>query len=63
MQAHQKIFAMYKGEVCLAIGTKREIAKALNMTVASVSYCGTPRNARRNTGGNRKTLIRIEDED
>ena len=62
VQPHKKIYAMYKGENCLAIGTQREIARQLNMTLDSVRYCRTPRNQRRNTGGNRKILISIEDE-
>ena len=54
---------MYKGDNCLAIGTRRQIAQQLNMTAAAVAYCATPRNARRNTGGNRKTLICIDDDE
>ena len=59
----KKIYAMYKGDDCLSIGTKKQIAKQLGMSLAAVSYCHTPRNARRNTGGNRKILIRIEDDE
>ena len=33
------------------------------MSLAAVSYCHTPRNARRDTGGNRKIVIRIEDDE
>lgn len=61
--SHKRIWAMYKGDACLAIGTRRQIAQQLNMTAAAVAYCATPRNARRNTGGNRKTLICIDDDE
>ena len=58
---HKRVYAMYKGDDCLAIGTRQEIATKLNMTLDHVKWCGTPTAAKRNIGGNRKILIPVDD--
>ena len=58
---HKRVYAMYKGDECLAIGTRQEIATKLNMTLDHVKWCGTPTAAKRNKGGKRKLLIPVDD--
>lgn len=53
-----KEYALYKGEEGLAMGTKREIAEQLGVSVNSVSYYGTPVYARR-TSDNGRRLIEL----
>lgn len=53
-----KEYALYKGEELLAMGTKREIAEQLGISVNSVSYYGTPVYARR-TSDNGRRLIEL----
>ena len=36
-----KEYALYKGEELLAMGTKREIAEQLGVSINSISYYGT----------------------
>lgn len=55
------MYAMYKGDECLAIGTRQEIATKLNMTLNHVKWCGTPTAAKRNKGGKKKLLIPVDD--
>lgn len=37
-----KEYALYKGEELLAMGTKREIAEQLGVSINSISHYGTP---------------------
>lgn len=53
-----KEYALYKGEELLAMGTKREIAAQLGVSVNSVSHYGTPVCARR-TSENGRRLIEL----
>jgi DNA-binding CsgD family transcriptional regulator len=53
-----KEYALYKGEELLAIGTKREIAEQLGVSVNSVSHYGTPVYARR-TSENGRGLVKL----
>lgn len=42
-----KVYALYKGEECLHIGTAKEIAEAKSIKVESVYYMNTPAYKRR----------------
>lgn len=42
-----KEYALYKGEEIIAMGTKREIAEQLGISVRSVTCYGTPSYAKR----------------
>lgn len=53
-----KEYALYKGEELLAMGTKREIAAQLGVSVNSVSHYGTPVYARR-TSENGRRLVEL----
>lgn len=53
-----KEYALYKGEELLAMGTKREIAEQLGVSVSTVGYYGTPVYARR-TSDNGRRLVKL----
>ena len=56
-----KVYAMYKGEECLGIGTLRELAKELNVKYDTMYFYTTPTYKKRcKKGKNRRELIRIE---
>lgn len=57
MQA--KEYALYKGEELIAMGTKREIAEQLGVSVNTVSYYGTPVYARRTNDKKGRRLYEI----
>lgn len=57
MQA--KEYALYKGEELIAMGTKREIAEQLDVSVNTVSYYGTPVYARRTSDTKGRRLVEL----
>lgn len=54
-----KEYALYKGQELLAMGTKREIAEQLGISVRSVSFYGTPSYAKRTSEKNGRKLIEL----
>lgn len=54
-----KEYALYKGEELLAMGTKREIAGQLGVSVNSISHYGTPVYARRTSESKGRRLYEI----
>lgn len=54
-----KEYALYKGEELLAMGTKREIAEKLGVSVNSVSHYGTPVYARRTSDSKGRRLVEL----
>lgn len=66
----EKLFALYKGEEFIDIGTAKELAKKRNVKPDFIRYLSTPANKRRiaNRKNNNKTSkalvsVKIEDED
>ncbi len=56
-----KIYAMYKGEECLATGTLVQLSKKLNIKINTLYFYMTPTYKKRfKKGKNRRELIRIE---
>lgn len=55
-----KEYAVYKGEDILAIGTVKEISKALNVKQETVRFWATPSYAKR-IKGSARIAIRLED--
>lgn len=56
-----KIYAMYKGERCLATGTLVQLSKALNIKIQTLYFYMTPTYKKRlEKGINRRELIRLE---
>lgn len=66
----EKLFALYKGEEFIDIGTAKELAKKRNVKPDFIRYLSTPANKRRiaNRKNNNKTSkalvsVKIDDED
>ncbi|MDJ8951024.1 hypothetical protein PTL64_14610 [Clostridium perfringens] len=60
-----KVYALYKGEKLLSMGTIFQIAQDLNVQVRTVKYYGTNtykrRLAKRKKSNNSRILIELED--
>jgi len=52
------VYAVYKGDQFIDEGTKEELANRFGVTVKTVGFWVTPRNAKRDRG-NRKIAINI----
>lgn len=50
------VYALYKGDKFIYIGTKKELAEKMNWKETTVSFCHTPANLKRNKG-NRYMII------
>lgn len=56
-----KVYAMYKGEECLAIGTIKELAEKLGVKEDTIYFYTTPTYKKRvKKGKNRRVLVRVE---
>lgn len=56
-----KIYAMYKGDKCLATGTLIQLSKALDIKIQTLYFYLSPTYRERfKKGKNRRELIRIE---
>ena len=56
-----KEFALYKGEEIIAMGTKREIAEQLGISVRSVDHYGTPAYAKRTSEEHGRRFVELWD--
>ncbi|AYP29934.1 host nuclease inhibitor [Streptococcus phage SW27] len=54
-----KEYALYKGEELLAMGTKREIAEKLGVSVNTITFYGTPSYAKRTSEGLSRRLVKL----
>ena len=52
----ENVYALYKGDEFIDVGTKRELSEKMNWKKSTVSFLHTPANAKRNKG-NRYVLI------
>ena len=56
-----RIYALYKGEECLGIGTQHELAEQLKISIKTIYFYTTPTYKKRvKKGSNRRVLIRVE---
>lgn len=56
-----KVYALYKGEDCLGIGTLKELAEQLKVKYETMYFYTTPTYKKRcKKGKNRRELVRIE---
>ena len=56
-----KIYAMYKGEECIAIGNVYQLAKELNVKIDTIRFYLTPTyQKRKKNSKNRRVLVRVE---
>lgn len=53
-------FALYKGDLLVAIGTAEEIARRQGVTAETIRYYSTPAHRRRASGTNRFVAVRID---
>ncbi|AUN43429.1 host nuclease inhibitor [Streptococcus phage vB_SthS_VA460] len=54
-----KEYALYKGEEIIGMGTKREIAEQLGISVRSVTFYGTQSYAKRTSEKNGRRLVKL----
>lgn len=55
-----KVYAMYKGEECLGIGTIKELAEMLNVSIKTIKFYLTPTYKKRcKKSKNRRELIEV----
>lgn len=58
----EKEYAIYKGEECLGIGTKKELAEQMKVSVKTISFYTTPTYKKRcEKSKNRREVIKLED--
>jgi hypothetical protein len=56
-----KVYAIYKGEECLGIGTIKELADQFNISQKTICFYRTPTYKKRvKKGINRRVLVRVE---
>lgn len=55
-------YALFKGENILAIGTRKEIAKKLNISKDTVDSYGSPKHLQRAKSDNVRVLVAINDD-
>lgn len=56
-----KIYAMYKGDDCIAMGTIIQLSKQLGVSIQTIRFYLTPSYRKRvKKGNNRRELIKVE---
>lgn len=56
-----KIYAMYKGDDCIAMGTIIQLSKQLGVSIQTIRFYLTPSYKKRvKKGKNRRELIKVE---
>lgn len=56
----EKIYALYRGEKFLGIGTKKELAELLNVKVETISFYGTPAYKKRTNDSKSRRVVLID---
>jgi len=56
-----EIYAMYRGDELLVVGTLQEIADHQNMTVGNVRFMAYPSYHKKSAGRNRKLVFKLEE--
>ena len=56
----EKIYALYRGEKFIAIGTKKELAELLNVKVETISFYATPAYKKRINEAKSRRLVLID---
>lgn len=57
----KKVYALYKGEECLGIGTKYELSEQLGVKPYTIYFYSTPTYKKRCKGNNRRELVLVEE--
>lgn len=58
-----KIYALYRGDTFIDLGTKKYLAELMNVSIGTITYWGTPTNKKRMKKNNSKGIIVIPLED
>ena len=56
----EKIYAIYRGEKFIAIGTKKELAELLNVKVETISFYATPAYKKRINQDKARQVVRVD---
>ena len=56
----EKIYALYRGEKFLGIGTKTKLAELLKVKIKTVSFYATPSNKKRTNEAQSRRLVLID---
>lgn len=56
----EKVYALYRGEKFLGIGTKKELAELLNVKVETISFYGTPAYTKRTNSEKGRRLVVLD---
>lgn len=56
----EKIYALYRGEKFLGVGTKKELAELLNVKVKTVSFYATPSYKKRTNQDKARRLVCVD---
>ena len=56
----EKIYALYRGEKFLGVGTKKELAELLNVKVETISFYATPAYKKRINQAKSRRLVCID---
>lgn len=56
----EKIYALYRGEKFLGVGTKKELAELLNVKVETISFYATPAYKKRTNQAKSRRLVLID---
>lgn len=56
------LFALYKGDRLIALGTAEDLARWQGVTAETIRYYSTPAHRRRASGTNRFIAVRIDDD-
>lgn len=61
----KKIYALYKGDKFISVGTKREISEELNISMKTLDFYHSPSALHRNKNNynNSRILIEIEEDE
>lgn len=55
-------YALYKGDNIITIGTKKELADYLNVSIRTIEFYSRPTYRKRNKKGNCYIVIKIEED-
>ena len=56
-----KEYALYKGDELLGVGTKKELAEMLGVSVSTIYYYHTPTYAKRTSETKGRRLVRLDE--
>ena len=57
-----KVWAVYKGDELLAVGTKEEVCGQLGITSKTLYWLASPANIKHDKGGRRRIAYRYDEE-